>query len=64
MSPQEQQAFFESFESYEAFFAWLEEAKRVYEENQNRTEVGGDGSIDVGDLIGGGGDDEGGDGNG
>ena len=42
----------------------MEEAKRVYEENQNRIEVGGDGSIDIGDLIGGGGDDEGGDGNG
>ena len=66
MTPQEQQAFFESFESYEAFFAWLEEAKRIYEEKQNRIEIGDGGSVNLGDLIGGddNGDDEGGDGNG
>lgn len=51
MSPTEQQAFFENFESVDAYFAWLNKAKVEYEAKQNATELEG-GSVDLGDLIG------------
>ena len=54
MSPAGQQAFFESFGSYQDFIAWYMAAEAAYKENQDRNEVGGDGNIDIGDIIGGG----------
>ena len=53
MSPEGQQAFFNSFESYEDFIAWFIAAEAAYKESQDRNEVSGDGNIDIGDLIGG-----------
>ena len=53
MSGGEQQEFFNSFETPEAFFTWLTEAKAKYEEEQDYIEIGGDGNIDLGELIGG-----------
>lgn len=52
MSAKDQQAFYESFESVDAYFAWLNSAKAEYEKNQNSTELEG-GSVDIGDLMGG-----------
>ena len=50
MTPAEQQAFFDTFDSYADFFTWYHEAMEAYEESQNRIEVG-DGEINIGDLI-------------
>lgn len=52
MSGEEQQKYFESFESVEAFFEWYNAAKAEYEANREEIEV--DGEIDLGDYIGGG----------
>lgn len=46
MSPEEQQAFFESFDSVDAYFAWLNAAKAEYEEKQNASDLEG-GSVDL-----------------
>lgn len=48
MSGEEQQAFMESFESLEAFFAWLEEAKAEYEAKNPGIEIGTDGIVAIG----------------
>ena len=53
MSGEEQQAFLERFDSMALFFAWLNAAKAEYDENQNDIEIGGDGSIDLGEIVGG-----------
>lgn len=46
LSAEAQQAFFESFDSIDAYFAWLNNAKAEFEEKQNATEIEG-GSIDL-----------------
>lgn len=51
LSPEEQQAYFLSFSSYTDFFAWFNDAKDAYEALQDRIEIGGDGNVDIGDLI-------------
>lgn len=53
MSGVEKQEYMESFEDIESFFAWLEKAKQEYDDAQNRIEIGGDGSVDLGDILGG-----------
>lgn len=53
MSGSEQQKYFESFESPEAFFAWYNDAKAKYEAENPSIEIGGDEEIDLGDIIGG-----------
>lgn len=50
MSPEQQQAYMESFESIEAFFEWLNEAKEAYEKANPPIEVGS-GIIDIGAII-------------
>lgn len=50
MSPEQQQAYMESFESIEAFFEWLNEAKEAYEKANPPIEVGS-GTIDIGAII-------------
>lgn len=52
MSPEEQLAFFESFDSMEEFVRWYNDAKAKYEAENPDIEIG-DGEIDVGDIIGG-----------
>ncbi len=52
MSPTEQRLVMESFESVEAFFAWYNAAKEKYEKDHPALDAG-DGSVDIGDLLGG-----------
>ena len=51
MSAEEQQAHMESFGSIEAFFDWYNNAKAEYEAANPPIDVG-DGSVDMGDLLG------------
>lgn len=53
MTGEEQQAFFNSFASPEAFFAWMTAAKAAYDAAQEKIEIGDGGTIDLGDLVGG-----------
>lgn len=53
MSGAEQRAFQESFESLDAFFEWYNDAKEAYEKANPPIEVGGNGVIDMEDLVGG-----------
>lgn len=53
MTPEEQQAFYESFASPDAFFAWYDSAKAAYEANQDVVDIQG-GDVDLGDLMDGG----------
>ncbi len=53
MTTSEQSAFEETFLSSKEFYAWLKTAKQEYEEKQNYIEIGGDGSVDLGDLMSG-----------
>lgn len=48
MSGEEQQAFMESFESLDAFFAWLEEAKAEYAAKNPGIEIGEGGIVAIG----------------
>ena len=51
MSADEQASFINSFESYEAFFAWHTAAKEAYE--SGRIEIDGTTPIDLGEILGG-----------
>ena len=51
MSAAEQQAFFQTFDSVDAYFAWLNSAKADYEEKQNATDLE-NGAVDIEDLLG------------
>ncbi len=48
-----QQRFFESFSNPADFFAWLNKAKAEYEAANPSVEIGGNGNIDIGELLGG-----------
>jgi len=50
MTPEEQQKYFESFESEQAFFDWYRKAKEEYDKNYKGNEIDG-GSIDIGDYM-------------
>ena len=52
MTATEQRDYMESFESVDAFFAWYNAAKAEYDAQNPDIEVG-NGSIDMGDIIGG-----------
>lgn len=52
MSGEEQEAFFESFEDPEDFFAWYNNAKAEYDARNPNVEIDGNGSIDLGGLVG------------
>lgn len=52
MSPAQQQAYMESFESMEAFFVWYENAKQEYEAANPPIDVG-NGSIDMNEILNG-----------
>lgn len=51
MSAEEQQAWFNSFESVEAFFGWYNNAKAVYEANNEAIIIDGNTSIDISDIA-------------
>ncbi len=53
MSAVEQQAFIMTFDNPADFFTWFNDGKAAYEAANPSIEIGGDGSIDLGDLIGG-----------
>ena len=50
MSPEDQQAYFESYSSPDAFFKWFNAAKAEYDKNNDAIEVEG-GNIDIGDYM-------------
>ena len=50
MSPEKQQAYFESFSDPEDFFKWYNTAKAEYDKKNDAVEVEG-GSIDIGDYM-------------
>lgn len=52
LTTSEQQAYFESFASVDAFYEWLEIAEKEYEESMKNDSVTGDGTLDLGDYIG------------
>ena len=52
MSGQEQQAWFESFEDPEAFFAWYDQGKAAYDAAQDKVEIGEDGTVDMSEIAG------------
>ena len=49
MTTSQQQEYFKSFDTVDAFYEWLEEAEAEYEKNQNT--VTGDGTLDLNDYI-------------
>lgn len=51
MSDAEQEAFYYSFDSADDYFEWYNAAKKTYEDNRNDIVIGGDGSIDLGDIL-------------
>ena len=51
MTPEEQVEYFNKFPSMEAFVKWYNEAKAEYEEENGAIEIGGDGSVDLGDIV-------------
>ncbi len=53
LDPDSQQAFFDSFASVQDFFAWFNAAKSEYEANDDSIIIDGNGSVDIGDIIGG-----------
>lgn len=50
-TPAEQQAYFETFDSVAEFASWYNAAKAEYDANNSSVQLGGNGSIDLGDLI-------------
>lgn len=52
LSAEEQYAYFLSFDSIEEYFAWYNQAKQEYEDEQDRTEIGSGGSVDIGGIWG------------
>ena len=53
MAPAQQQAYMESFDSIDAFFEWYNAAKEQYEKDHPSIEVGGNGSVDLDEVING-----------
>ena len=53
MSPNAQMQYMESFSSVEAFFSWYNAAKDAYEKANPSIEIGGDGSVDLDQILGG-----------
>lgn len=51
MSADEKSVYFLLFDDYNDFFAWYNEAKAKYDEENNIPEI--DGDIDIGDILGG-----------
>ena len=51
MTPAQQVEFFNTFESMEAFVKWYNEAKAAYDAEHGAIEIGGNGSVDLGDIV-------------
>ena len=52
MTGAEQFAYQSSFADLDAFFAWYNAAKETYEKENPSIEIGGDGVVDMEDLLG------------
>ena len=50
LSAEEQEEYFYSFDTVEDFFAWYNQAKQEYENNQDYIEVGGNNDINIGET--------------
>ena len=50
LSAEEQEEYFNSFDTVEEFFAWYNQAKQEYENNQDYIDVGGNNDINVGET--------------
>lgn len=50
MTPEQQQKYFESFDSEKDFFDWYRKAKAEYDKKNDKNEISG-GSIDIGDYM-------------
>lgn len=53
MTGAEQTAFYNSFDSQNDFFKWYNAAKKAYDSNENNIIIGGDNSVDLGDILNG-----------
>ena len=53
LSGEEQEAYFNTFPSIEAFFEWYNLAKDQYEKDHPAIEIDPDSTIDLGDIVGG-----------
>ena len=51
MSEAEKDIFRDSFEPRIDFYIWYAAAKKDYEDSKNNIVIGGDGSIDLGDIL-------------
>lgn len=53
MTGAEQKAFYNSFDSKDDYFKWYNAAKKAYDNDENNIIIGGDGSVDLGDILNG-----------
>lgn len=53
MTGAEQTAFFNSFDSKDDYFKWYKAAKKAYDNDGNNIVIGGDNSVDLGDILNG-----------
>lgn len=51
MTTEEKSAFYASFDKPDDFFTWYAMAKQIYDDSKQSVTIGGDGSINLGDLI-------------
>ena len=52
MTGEQRQAHYEKFASPEAYLKWMTDAKAAYEKLHPTIDVGKDGTIDIGEIIG------------
>lgn len=53
MTGAEQEAFYHSFDSSDDYFKWYKAAKKAYDNNENNIVIGGDNSVNLGDILNG-----------
>ena len=50
LTADKQEEYYNSFETVEDFFAWYNQAKQEFENNQNYIDINGEGDINLGDI--------------
>ena len=53
MTGVEQEAFYYSFDNSDDYFKWYNAAKKEYDSNENNIVIGGDNSVNLGDILNG-----------
>lgn len=53
MTGAEQTAFYNSFDSKDDYFKWYNAAKKAHDNDENNIIIGGDNSVDLGDILNG-----------